>query len=499
MNHSQTQSQSQSLKTKTKKRTFYEILEVPADADLDTIKRAYRRLAMKYHPDRNKEDPNAEALFKEIAQAYETLSDDGKRGRYDMKLKFGGGDDGEGDGADADDLNMDGESFVDAFDIFNTIFKQFPVSFFPMDEFFPTQQPRVVEFTFQTNIGSGGSGSNPQPFSFIHLNNSDFANIQTGFQSGINLFNNLFPQSAPPPSSKHLKKKEKESKKEKKEKKKKEKQEKKNKVDGMAAAVSAVAAEVPKVTPVAEHSNKIPASHDDSESGSSLADYDLVYNINVKLEDIYQRNVKKIQIRRKCNVVNKKEKNDAEAEAEEAEAEIDAEEAEEESKEIEIHFDEKEKVYPNEGDYGKGNLYIYIHPKEHKYYKIIHEYDLLIDYSFTIEDLLEIRANAGSDNHLVYMYPADTIKLDLNEKWGIGCDIRQITKSTNILRIKEKGLWNPIKNIRGDLYIAFELIWQLGRLSENDKDRTKLFEFSAVPRSGGDARIICECDYFNKY
>jgi hypothetical protein len=97
------------------------------------------------------------------------------------------------------------------------------------------------------------------------------------------------------------------------------------------------------------------------------------------------------------------------------------------------------------------------------------------------------------------MYPADAIKLDLNEKWGIVCDIRQITKSTNILRIKEKGLWDPIKNIRGNLYIAFELIWQLDVLGKGENEGMKLFEFSAVPRSGGDARIICECDYFNKY
>lgn len=63
---------------------YYEILGVSRDADLDTIKKAYRRLARQYHPDANPGDPAAEARFKEIAVAYETLSDPQRRQRYDM-------------------------------------------------------------------------------------------------------------------------------------------------------------------------------------------------------------------------------------------------------------------------------------------------------------------------------------------------------------------------------------------------------------------------------
>src|SRR5580700_7453058 len=65
------------------KRDFYEILEVSKDADDDTIKKAYRKQAMRYHPDRNSGDKEAEALFREASEAYEVLRDPEKRQRYD--------------------------------------------------------------------------------------------------------------------------------------------------------------------------------------------------------------------------------------------------------------------------------------------------------------------------------------------------------------------------------------------------------------------------------
>jgi molecular chaperone DnaJ len=66
------------------KRDYYEILEVPKTASADEIKKSYRKLAMKYHPDRNPGDKKAEAKFKELAEAYEVLSDEQKRARYDQ-------------------------------------------------------------------------------------------------------------------------------------------------------------------------------------------------------------------------------------------------------------------------------------------------------------------------------------------------------------------------------------------------------------------------------
>ncbi|KAI0300680.1 X-domain of DnaJ-containing-domain-containing protein [Multifurca ochricompacta] len=61
---------------------YYELLGVPVDATTDDIKKAYRRLAIKYHPDKNRDDPNAEERFKAIAIAYQTLSDPQLRHKY---------------------------------------------------------------------------------------------------------------------------------------------------------------------------------------------------------------------------------------------------------------------------------------------------------------------------------------------------------------------------------------------------------------------------------
>ncbi|MFA5554895.1 MAG: molecular chaperone DnaJ [Phycisphaerae bacterium] len=66
------------------KRDYYEVLGVAKTASADEIKRAYRRMAMKYHPDKNPNDKEAEAKFKECAEAYEVLSDAEKRQRYDQ-------------------------------------------------------------------------------------------------------------------------------------------------------------------------------------------------------------------------------------------------------------------------------------------------------------------------------------------------------------------------------------------------------------------------------
>ncbi len=68
----------------TGKRDYYEVLGVDRDAAPEQIKKAYRRAAHKYHPDRNQTDPDAEAKFKEAAEAFDVLSDPPKRQRYDQ-------------------------------------------------------------------------------------------------------------------------------------------------------------------------------------------------------------------------------------------------------------------------------------------------------------------------------------------------------------------------------------------------------------------------------
>jgi molecular chaperone DnaJ len=82
------------------KQDFYDILGVAKSADADELKRAYRKLAMQYHPDRNSGDKSAEQKFKDISEAYDVLKDDQKRAAYDRfgHAAFENGSRGPGDG-----------------------------------------------------------------------------------------------------------------------------------------------------------------------------------------------------------------------------------------------------------------------------------------------------------------------------------------------------------------------------------------------------------------
>ena len=66
------------------KRDYYEVLGIDKNADASAIKKAYRKLAKKYHPDTNKDDPNAEQKFKEVTEAYSVLNDPEKKKLYDQ-------------------------------------------------------------------------------------------------------------------------------------------------------------------------------------------------------------------------------------------------------------------------------------------------------------------------------------------------------------------------------------------------------------------------------
>lgn len=99
------------------KRDYYEVLGVSRNASASEIKSAYRKLAVKYHPDRNPDDPEAEERFKEAAEAYAVLSDTDKRARYD---RFGHR--GVGGAAGAGQGGFDPSIFADFSDILGDVF-----------------------------------------------------------------------------------------------------------------------------------------------------------------------------------------------------------------------------------------------------------------------------------------------------------------------------------------------------------------------------------------
>ena len=108
------------------KRDYYEVLGVAKNATADEIKKAYRKLAVKYHPDRNPDDKDAEEKFKEAAEAYDVLSDADKRARYDQfghnmgPQGFGGGAGGYG-GFGGQGMSME-DIFSNFGDIFGDLF-----------------------------------------------------------------------------------------------------------------------------------------------------------------------------------------------------------------------------------------------------------------------------------------------------------------------------------------------------------------------------------------
>lgn len=101
------------------KRDYYEVLEVSRSASVDEIKKAYRKLAIKYHPDRNPGDAEAEAKFKEAAEAYDVLHDPQKRQQYDQ---FGFDAPSGGFGGGSPFGGADGFSMDDIFSMFGDVF-----------------------------------------------------------------------------------------------------------------------------------------------------------------------------------------------------------------------------------------------------------------------------------------------------------------------------------------------------------------------------------------
>ena len=108
----QQQQQQQHGKMGLDEEDYYKILELECDASNEEIKKAYRKLSMIHHPDKNDSSEESNVKFKQLAAAYETLSDPNKRRMYDMGVRSGGGISFE----DFENIN------INPFDIFNMIF-----------------------------------------------------------------------------------------------------------------------------------------------------------------------------------------------------------------------------------------------------------------------------------------------------------------------------------------------------------------------------------------
>src|SRR5436305_7686724 len=118
-----------------KKRDYYEVLGLGRNASEEEIKRAYRKLAVKFHPDKNPDDPHAEEKFKELGEAYDVLMDPDKRAAYDRfgHAAFAQGGAGFGGG------------FHDPFDIFREVFGQAGFGGGIFETFFGGAGPRTED------------------------------------------------------------------------------------------------------------------------------------------------------------------------------------------------------------------------------------------------------------------------------------------------------------------------------------------------------------------
>ncbi|XP_076838067.1 dnaJ heat shock protein family (Hsp40) member A3a isoform X2 [Brachyhypopomus gauderio] len=131
------------------KQDFYQVLGVPRSASQKEIKKAYYQLAKKYHPDTNKDDPQAKEKFAQLAEAYEVLSDEGKRKQYDAygSAAFEAGRAGHGSGQRQ---YWGGGASMDPEELFRKIFGEFSGAkgFGDFNAIFDQPQEYVMELTF---------------------------------------------------------------------------------------------------------------------------------------------------------------------------------------------------------------------------------------------------------------------------------------------------------------------------------------------------------------
>ncbi|KAK7175341.1 hypothetical protein R3I93_002292 [Phoxinus phoxinus] len=130
-----------------RKQDFYQILGVPRSATQKEIKKAYYQMAKKYHPDTNKDDPQAKEKFAQLAEAYEVLSDEGKRKQYDT---YGSAGFNAGQAGGGHQQYWGGGASIDPEELFRKIFGEFSGArgFGDFNAIFDQPQEYVMELTF---------------------------------------------------------------------------------------------------------------------------------------------------------------------------------------------------------------------------------------------------------------------------------------------------------------------------------------------------------------
>ena len=129
---------------KNPNKDYYKILGVARDADADSIKKAYRKLAMECHPDRNQGDKALEEKFKEVSEAYEVLSDPNKKNQYDRGPR-----------------KFNGMGYTNPFDIFSSVFE----ATFSSGGSFVNQRRKInpdVRLAYRASISQIIQGASPQ-------------------------------------------------------------------------------------------------------------------------------------------------------------------------------------------------------------------------------------------------------------------------------------------------------------------------------------------------
>lgn len=158
---------------------YYNILGITESASQDEIKSAYRNLAKQWHPDLNKDNPDAEAKFKQINEANDTLSDPQKRAQYDQQRKFGNMNGGSPFGPGEFNFNFGHGSPFD--DMINQFFGQA----------FRQQQPlknKDYQFTLNISLEEAFSGKSlPIGFEVNGQSRNIVVNIPAGIQHGTRL------------------------------------------------------------------------------------------------------------------------------------------------------------------------------------------------------------------------------------------------------------------------------------------------------------------------